>query len=328
MRIAITGISGFIGGQIALNMRDLGHEVFGIDRRPLPKNLESTPNLFYRNDFDNEQTYDKLVAFDPQAIVHCAGTSLVGPSIENPIEYYQNNVVKTLHLLDFTRHELPKTRIMFSSSASVYGVTKHICDESSLLNPVSPYGESKRMVEQMLLSFHRAYKLDFIAFRYFNACGADSQGRHGQESGATHLVAKILESVKFKRDFICNGNDYDTHDGTCVRDYIHVEDIARAHILALNKEIPAGIYNLGTGQGNSNLEVIEQASQVTKSIIPVIYGPRRAGDPDSLTADSNLFQQTSNWKPQFKLKDMIEHAWTWYNNDLIDNDLNNHYNSR
>lgn len=313
MRVAITGASGFIGGQIALNMREAGHEVLGIDRRPLPTSLRSVPHLFYQNDYANDKTFSKLDDFKPDAIVHCAGTSLVGPSMINPSEYYQNNVVKTLQLLDYIVRALPATRIIFSSSASVYGRSvKHACKEDTPQLPVSPYGESKLMVEKMLASFHKAYGLDYISFRFFNACGADSRARHGQEPGATHIIAKVLESVKLNKQFVCNGNDYDTRDGTCIRDYVHVEDISRAHILALDTKVKAGVYNLGTEQGFTNLEVIEQARSVTGAAITVEFGSRRPGDPDSLTANSQLFQEVAGWRPQFNLKDMVQHAWNWY----------------
>lgn len=311
MRVAITGVSGFIGGQVALNMQDAGHEILGIDRRPILKHLEDVPNLFYQNDYATAGTLDKLSSFDPQVIVHCAGTSLVGPSMTNPTEYYHNNVVKTLRLLDFIVQSLPRTRIIFSSSASVYGNAVDPCKETSALSPVSPYGESKMMIEKMLESFHRAYDLDYVAFRFFNACGADSAARHGQESGGTHIIAKILESIHHNKTFVCNGNDYDTRDGTCVRDYIHVADLAQAHVTAMDLKIPAGVYNLGTEQGHSNLEVIELAQIVTGRSIAITFGPRRLGDPDFLTADSQLFQSKSTWQPQYQLHDMIRHAWTW-----------------
>jgi UDP-glucose 4-epimerase len=328
MRVAVTGISGFIGGQIAIHLKENGHQVFGIDRRPVPNHLSAVNRLFYKSDFAASRTLEKLQIFDPQVIVHCAGTSLVGPSLTDPCEYYENNVVKTVELLKFIKNYLPNTRIMFSSSASVYGVNQDFCKENAKLDPVSPYGESKMMIEKVMSSFSRAYNLDYVAFRYFNACGADSLGRHGQETGATHLIAKILESVKHKTQFICNGRDYSTKDGTCVRDYIHVEDIARAHLLALDKRVKSGVYNLGTETGHSNLEVIDVARAVTKSTIPVTFGPRREGDPDSLTANASLFKTISGWQPTFTLRHMVQHAWAWYNSSMFDNDLNNHYNSR
>jgi UDP-glucose 4-epimerase len=170
------------------------------------------------------------------------------------------------------------------------------------------------MVEWLLKSYHRAYGLDYVALRYFNACGADPQGRHGQAPGATHIVARILESVKASKDFVCNGNDYDTPDGTCVRDYVHVADIADAHIIALNKLLVVpDVYNLGTASGASNLEVVKTAAHVVGQDIAMSYGPKREGDPAVLTADSDKFRSNTNWKPKYNLIDVVKHAWAWYN---------------
>jgi UDP-glucose 4-epimerase len=314
MKIAITGAAGFIGGQIMLDMRAQGHEVLAIDPRPLPPQLQGHANRVVQRRAADQGTFASLIQFEPDAIVHCGGTSLVGPSMTNPSEYYHNNVIETINMLDFLVQKRMQPRIMFSSSASVYGRSvKWACKEDTMLLPVSPYGESKFMVEKVLASYRRAYDLDYVSFRFFNACGADPQGRHGQEPGATHIIARVLESVRHNQQFVCNGNDYETADGTCIRDYVHVADISLAHQLALNSAVPAGAYNLGTEQGHSNLEVLDRARLVTQSAIPVTFGPRRAGDPDSLTADSTLFKTTAGWQPQYNLEDMVRHAWNWYN---------------
>jgi UDP-glucose 4-epimerase len=176
-KVAVTGAAGYIGGQVALALKDAGHEVLGIDRRPCPLHLRETFDQFVQADIDSDQAKTKLIQFVPTAIVHCAGTSLVGPSMTKPSDYYHNNVVKTIHMLDIVMSALPRTRIIFSSSAAVYGEPIMTpCDEVDPCEPVSPYGESKRMVEQILESYHRAYGLDYVAFRYFNACGADPEG--------------------------------------------------------------------------------------------------------------------------------------------------------
>jgi UDP-glucose 4-epimerase len=179
--------------------------------------------------------------------------------------------------------------------------------------PISPYGESKLMTDWMLQSYHRAYDLDFVSFRYFNACGADSQGRHGQAPGATHIVARLLESVRDGRDFVMHGTDYDTPDGTCIRDYIHVEDLAAAHIAAIDPAVKSNIYNLGTNQGHSNLQVLQAASAVLKKDIAYLHGDKRSGDPAQLVADSTKFMTVSAWQPRFGLTDIIQHVWSWYN---------------
>ena len=312
--IVVTGAAGYIGGEIALLLKDAGHTVVGIDRRPLPRYLEDVMD-FVQADFDSDDSYRKLISVRPAAIVHCAGTSLVGPSIKNPSQYYHNNVTKTLNLLNIVMAAIPQTRFIFSSSAAVYGEPVMTpCDEVDPKEPISPYGQSKLMVEQILESYHRAYGLDYVAFRYFNACGADSQGRHGQEPGATHIIARVLESIRDRTEFVLNGIDYPTPDGTCVRDYVHVEDIARAHVMALDSKVTAGVYNLGSNNGTSNREIIDTAQQVTGSAAVVQLGQARPGDPPILTASAAKFGMAVGgaWQ-KHTLHDMISHAWTWYN---------------
>jgi UDP-glucose 4-epimerase len=169
------------------------------------------------------------------------------------------------------------------------------------------------MIEQILESYHCAYGLDYVAFRYFNACGADSRARHGQEPGATHIIARVLESIRDNQDFVLNGIDYPTPDGTCVRDYVHVEDIARAHVMALDSKVTAGIYNLGSDTGTSNREIIDAAQQVTGSAVVIQLGQPRRGDPPMLTASAVKFGMVAGTWRQHNLEDMIRHAWAWYN---------------
>jgi UDP-glucose-4-epimerase GalE len=313
MNVVVTGAAGYIGGHIALLLQDAGHTVMGIDRRPCPTHLRDVFDQFVQADFDSDESYRELIKARPDAVVHCAGTSLVGPSIKNPSDYYHNNVVKTLNLLNIMHNALPRTRLIFSSSAAVYGEPIMTpCHEVDPREPVSPYGESKLMIEQILASYHQAYGLDYVAFRYFNACGADSQGRHGQEPGATHIIARVLESIRDGQEFTLNGIDYATPDGTCVRDYVHVEDIARAHIIALNPGVEAGVYNLGTGLGVSNREIIDAAQSETGQAVIIRVGDRRPGDPPTLTASADRFNRyTAEWK-KFSLEDIVRHAWLWY----------------
>ena len=312
--VVVTGAAGYIGGEIALLLKDAGHTVVGIDRRPLPRHLEDVMD-FVQADFDSDESYRRLIAAQPTAIVHCAGTSLVGPSILHPSDYYNNNVTKTLRLLNIVMAAVPRARFIFSSSAAVYGEPVMTpCHEVDPREPISPYGESKLMVEQILASYHRAYGLDYVAFRYFNACGADSLGRHGQEPGATHIIARVLESIADGKEFTLNGIDYATPDGTCVRDYVHVEDIARAHRLALDPQVEPGVYNLGTSTGVSNQEIVTQAQQVTGHAVIMNIGPARPGDPPVLTASAAKIDEISGgaWR-RHDLHDMISHAWAWYN---------------
>jgi UDP-glucose 4-epimerase len=269
---------------------------------------------FVQADFDSDESYRRLLDVQPEAIVHCAGTSLVGPSIKHPSDYYHNNVVKTLNLLNIMMSAIPRARFIFSSSAAVYGEPIMTpCHEVDPREPISPYGESKLMVEQILESYHRAYGLDYVAFRYFNACGADSRARHGQEPGATHIIARVLESIRDNQDFVLNGIDYPTPDGTCVRDYVHVEDIARAHVMALNQSVTAGVYNLGSNTGTSNREIIDAAQQVTGDAVMIRLGENRAGDPPILTASAAKFGLVAGEWKHHDLDHMIRHAWAWYN---------------
>jgi UDP-glucose 4-epimerase len=169
------------------------------------------------------------------------------------------------------------------------------------------------MTEMMLKSYHRAYGLEYVAFRYFNACSADPQQRHGQRPGATHIIARVLEAMRDDREFKLNGVDYPTLDGTCVRDYVHVADIAQAHVMALNPVLPSGVYNLGSNNGISNREIIAAAERVTGRKLKVVLGDARPGDPAVLTASAAKFAQVAGSWRQFELDDMIRHAWAWYN---------------
>ena len=313
MRVVVTGGAGFIGGQTVLQLLDSGHSVLAIDRIWQPDHLEHSGAKWLIGDFAGEVALGAIKTFQPEAIIHCAGTSLVGPSMMDPEEYYNNNFVKTKRLCDFLVKENIKSRLIFSSSAATYGnPIMTPCQEVDPCEPISPYGESKLMTEWMLRGYQRAYGLDYVTFRYFNACGADSQGRHGQVAGATHIIAKVLEAMKNTQDFTLYGADYGTEDGTCVRDYIHVEDLATAHVIAIDPSIPSDIYNLGTNRGTSNLEVIQTAAKIIQQDIGVLRGPRREGDPAVLTADAGKFMAISGWEPRFNLTDMISHAWGWY----------------
>ena len=311
--VIVTGVAGYIGGQTALLLKDAGHEVYGIDRRDPPKHLRGICDKFLYQDFASDVALSWIIAKQPDAIIHCAGTSLVGPSMQDPAEYYNNNVAKTLRLLDIVRKSLPRCRFVFSSSAATYGEPMiSACYESDSCTPLSPYGESKLMIDMMLESYHRAYSLNYVSFRYFNACGADPKGRHGQEPGATHLIAKLLEATRDDGQFRIYGDDYPTADGTCVRDYVHVEDIARAHALVLDLKIPAGIYNLGSNSGTSVKQVIDRARKIVGKMPYIGVEARRAGDPPELTATSKKFDLVAGGWRHHDLDAMIQHAWAWY----------------
>lgn len=220
--IVVTGAAGFIGGQTALKLKAYGYQVIGIDQNPCPDRLKDAFYQFVQSDVVDLPSQAAIMHARPPAIIHCAGSSLVGPSLANPSDYYENNVFKTMQLMDYMRRVLPDTRIIFSSSAATYGEpVMSPCHEVDPCDPLSPYGESKLISERMLAAYYKAYKLDYVAFRYFNATGADPEARHGQEPGATHIIARVLESIRDNKQFTLNGVDYPTEDGTCVRDYIH-----------------------------------------------------------------------------------------------------------
>ena len=312
--VIVTGAAGYIGGQTALMLQDQGYKVIGIDLEPVPELLKEVFADYIQQDFADQFVLDAIKRIEPTAIVHCAGTSLVGPSLANPSYYYHNNFVKTKILADFLVDAKISTRLIFSSSAAVYGdPVMTPCTEFDPPVPISPYGESKLMAEIMLNSYHQAYGLDSVIFRYFNACGADHLARHGQTDDATHIMARLLKSIKDNHPFVLNGNSYPTADGTCVRDYVHVEDIAQAHILAIDPAIPSGVYNLGNNIGTSNQEVIDMASFVTNCTPQINVGKERLGDPVELSADSSKFRKAAGWTPKYTLKAMVQHAWAWYN---------------
>lgn len=313
--VVVTGASGFIGGQTALQLHDLGHKVIGIDTRECPEHLTSVFGDFITNDFASNQALKVIYDSDAVAIVHCAGTSLVRPSMKNPAVYYDNNVVKTKRMLDsLVQGNKLDIRVIFSSSAAVYGEPVMTpCHEEDPPMPLSPYGESKLMVEMMLQSYFRAYGLQPVIFRYFNVCGADSKQRHGQESSASHIITRVINCLLTDTPFRLNGTTYDTPDGTCVRDYVHVEDIARAHVMAINSDVPTGVYNLGSSAGVSNLEIINTTQEVVGKKLKLETSSARPGDPVVLTASSERFNKVVGEWRQFSLKDIIQHAWAWNN---------------
>lgn len=313
-KIIVTGSGGYIGGQVGLDLKDHGHSVVGIDRRARP--LQHRWEQSYLGEFNNPDALQLITYNQPKAIIHCAGTSLVGPSMGDPGEYYHNNVRKTIDLIEHVRLYSPRTHFIFASSAAVYGdpdpvSVKIPLVETATVSPISPYGQSKLMIEQILEDYSRAYGLKYTAFRFFNVCGADPQKRHGQEKAATHIIARILESIKNNSEFVINGKDFATPDGTCIRDYIHVADIASAIRTAITTGI-TGVYNIGTNQGISNLEIVHEVERITGTKWPEKYGPRRAGDPGLLTASANKLMINTGWKPKYNLTDMITHAWNWY----------------
>jgi len=316
--VIVTGAGGYIGGQTAIAFYEAGYNVIGIDVQEPSVELRKCFSKFLVSNFASEESLYVINKAEPYAIIHCAGTSLVGPSVKNPKKYYENNFVATKTLLDFVVDNKLSTKIVFSSSAATYGEPiLPPCKEEDPPLPLSPYGESKLMCEMLLQSYKKAYQHDFVAFRYFNVCGADSQGRHGQAPNATHIIARVLEALRDNNNITINGKDYPTEDGTCIRDYVHVEDIANAHLLAVKNHSVQGIYNLGTGTGYSNLEILNTALQVAEKLdYPISWGESRPGDPAVLVGSAEKFSNLTGWKPTHNLHSIISSAWNWYNREL------------
>jgi UDP-glucose 4-epimerase len=307
-KVIVTGAAGYIGGQICIQLKEKGYYVIGVDVRR-KDHLKKFYDEFVQTDFDSYLSHKLVRDHNPAAIIHCAGTSLVGPSLKNPRIYFHNNVVKTYNYLNMLLNSSPDTKFIFSSSAAVYGVpdTNTSMDETHPTNPISPYGESKLMVEKMLKWLSNAHGLNYVAFRYFNACGADLLGRHGQEKGATHIFAKLFEALNSRTEFTLYGTGYNTEDGTCVRDYIHVQDVADAHIKAIEENY-AGIYNIGTGEGKTNLQIQMEVEKYTNEELVTFIDKRREGDPDYLVADPFSL----GFKPKYSIKDIIRSLDLWY----------------
>lgn len=254
--------------------------------------------------------------YDIDKVVHFAAFSQVGESVVNPQKYYINNVCGTINLLRAMLENNVK-KIVFSSTAATYGEPVYIpIDEKHPQNPINPYGQTKLMIEKIMDDYDKAYDLKSVRLRYFNVAGADSKSRIGEwHDPETHLIPNILKSTfNNSKTFQMFGDDYDTKDGTCVRDYINVEDLAQAHLLALKYLDNGGetnYFNLGTNDGNTVKEVFSACEKVTEKTIPVEIKPRRAGDPASLVADNNKAKENLNWKPQHTLDESIASAYTW-----------------
>ena len=318
--VLVTGGAGYIGSHAVLALLDSGWPVVVIDN--LSTGFEwAVPEAvpFARGDIADQDLVGRLIAdHGIGAIIHFAGSIIVPESVENPLKYYENNTAKTRSLLESAvrggvRH------FLFSSTAATYGIPERVpIDEQTRTQPINPYGWSKLMTERMLADVALAHPLNFCALRYFNVAGADPKGRSGQSTaGATHLIKVAVQAATGKRDHVSVfGTDYDTPDGTGVRDYIHVSDLADAHVFALEKLIAdpgsSHILNCGYGHGFSVLEVLDAVDRVTNLRIERRLEPRRAGDPDSLVADNKAILATLPWRPRHDdLETIVRHALAW-----------------
>ncbi len=321
--ILVTGGAGYIGSHCALALLEQGYDVCIFDNLSTGhmQTVDALSKIkdvkFIQGDLLNEDDVKNVFkATEIDAVIHFAAFSQVGESVINPAKYYKNNVVGTLNLLDAMR-ENGVNKIVFSSTAATYGEPVSIpIDESHPQNPINPYGQSKLMIEKIMDDYDKAYGLKSVRLRYFNVAGADFLARIGEwHEPETHLIPNILKSsFGGNRIFQMYGDDYNTKDGTCVRDYINIEDLAQAHLLALeylNNGGKTDYFNLGTKEGNSVKEVFAACERVIGRSIPVEIKPRRIGDPASLVADNSKARKILNWIPKRNLDVSIDTAFAW-----------------
>ncbi|KHE70339.1 UDP-glucose 4-epimerase GalE [Halobacillus sp. BBL2006] len=320
MTVLVCGGAGYIGSHAVAQLLDRNEKVIVADN--LQKGhgdavLEGA--TFYNGDLRDQSFIDRVFEEnDIDSVIHFAADSLVGESVEDPLKYYDNNVYGAVCLLKaMAKHEVK--RIVFSSTAAVYGEPEQVpIQESDRTVPTNPYGETKLAIEKMLKWAEEAHDIKHVVLRYFNVAGADPDGRIGEDHRPeTHLIPIVLQVAQGIREKIMIfGDDYPTEDGTCIRDYIHVNDLVDAHLLAIEKlkrDGESGIYNLGNGQGFSVKEVIDTARKVTNHSIPAEVAPRRAGDPAQLVASSEKAINELGWTPNYAdLETMIQTAWDWF----------------
>ncbi len=322
LKILVTGGAGYIGSQTVKLLSKQGFEIIILDNLSYghPELVQAFPNTqLVVGDCTSRSCLDQVFKdHNIAAVIHFAAYINVGESVTNPAKYYQNNVLGTLTLL-WAMIDSGVKHLVFSSTCAIYGFPEIIpIPESHSQAPINPYGKSKLMVEQMLADFDQAYGLKSIIFRYFNAAGADPEGQLGEDHNPeTHLIPLVLQTALGKRDAVSIfGSDYPTPDGTCIRDYIHVVDLAQAHILGLQHLMAteaSEVFNLGNGNGFSVQAVIETARNVTGKPIPAIACERRAGDPPVLVGSAEKAKNILGWQPQYpELRQIIEHAWQWH----------------
>ena len=320
MRLLVLGGAGYIGSHTAVELLESGHEVVIVDslvtgyEAAVPEGAS-----FYQGDirdYDFLNDLFKKEAID--AVIHFAAFSLVGESVTDPLKYYENNLYGTKVLLK-AMIDNGVNKIVFSSTAATYGEPENIpILEDDRTCPTNPYGETKLAMEKMMKWSANAYGLKYVSLRYFNACGAHKSAKIGEaHNPESHLIPLVLQVPNGKRESVSiYGTDYDTPDGTCIRDYIHVTDLAKAHILAVEYLMKGGesnVFNLGNGVGYSVREVIETARRVTGHPIPAVEIPRRAGDPARLVASGEKAREILGWKPEItELEDIIRSAWAWH----------------
>ncbi len=318
MTILVVGGAGYIGSHMVKMLLGRGYGVTTLDNLSTGYRDAVLGGEFIHGDLADRTLLDKVFSEHRiDGVMHFASFIQVGESVQNPAKYYENNVVNTLNLLNaMVAHDVK--RFIFSSSAAVYGEPIRVpIDETHPKNPINPYGRSKWIVEQILADYDRAHALKSVCLRYFNAAGADPDGQLGERhEPETHLIPLVLQAASGRRESVqVFGRDYDTPDGTCIRDYVHVTDLCEAHLLAMDRLLKGGssaAFNLGNGNGFSVQEMIDTACKVTDKDIQVNDAPRREGDPARLVADATLARKELSWNPCYdELETIVRHAWQW-----------------
>ena len=318
MKILVTGGAGYVGSHCVRKLIQAGHDPLVYDNLSRGHAAAVPPGRLVVGDLsDQEKLANLMRERQIEAVMHFAAFALVGESVEQPQLYYANNVLGSFHLLDAMRQAGVK-KLVFSSTTATYGTPERMpIAERTPQQPINPYGFSKLVVERMLDDFAAAHGFGGAALRYFNAAGAAPDGSIGEDhTPESHLIPIVLQVALGQREKISIfGEDYPTPDGTCVRDYVHVDDLADAHLAALARLQPGRVIkvNLGTGRGYSVREVVEACRRITGHAIPVATGPRRAGDPPELVADARLAQEILGWQPQYTtIEAIVETAWNWH----------------
>ena len=318
MKILVVGGAGYIGSHMIKRFQNTDHQIEVLDNLSTGFKENSQNYKFHMCDLSNKEQVHKILKENKyEMVMHFASSINVGESYDHPMKYYENNVTNTLNLLE-CMIDLKILNFIFSSTAAVYGEPESIpIKEEQKLSPINPYGKTKSVVESILSDYDKSYGLKYISLRYFNACGAHIDGTIGERHNPeTHLIPLILQTASGRRNnFKIYGDDYKTKDGTCIRDYIHVMDIAEAHLLSLEKLIQtqsSDIYNIGNKQGYSVREIIDMVEKVTQIKISYEISEKRKGDPAELIADNSKISEKLNWKAKYSdLYTIINTAWKW-----------------
>jgi len=318
MKILVVGGAGYIGSNMVKFLLQQGHHPIVLDNLSTGHSQSVQPELLIEGDLGDRALVEQVLGdYSIEGVMHFAAYALVGESVQHPAKYYQNNVVATLNLLEAMRNTNVK-RIVFSSSCATYGIPRSVpISEDENQNPVNPYGFTKLAIERALADYAKAYNFGYAALRYFNAAGAADDGMSGEDHDPeTHLIPLVLQTALGLRGRVSiYGNDWPTPDQTCIRDYIHINDLASAHVAALERLRPGfGLeLNLGTGRGHSVRDVIRVCERVTQRDIPYEYTNRRPGDPPRLVANPTLAKSLLDWEAEYvDLEQIVKTAWAWH----------------